>query len=185
MMSATSDTTSQDINLAMVALKLGSKDFINNLPNELLLRIVEFADAKKTPVDEQRDRHTRVAVNTRWANMWKDGTCVIMSYGQASRFLCMLKGNVGKAQRITRFELKVHCSDWSRSISDFGRGWKTFDSLFESLPNINDLKLTIVSPWPGNERMARSLAGLTKMRKFNFAFEGASNRVVYTLDYLG
>jgi hypothetical protein len=167
----------------MAALKLGSKDFINNLPNELLLRIVEFADAKKAPVDKQRDRHTRVAVNTRWANMWKDGTCIVMNYGQASRFLCMLKGNVGRAQRITRFELKVRYSDWSHPMTNGGRGWETFDSLFDLLPNLHELTLIIFTAWPGNARMFRSLAGLTKMRKFNLAFK--SNSFHATLDYVG
>ncbi len=183
-MSTTSDTTLPDIHLAMAALKLGSKDFINNLPNELLLRIVEFADVSNSAWAEQRDRYARVRVNARWFNMWKDGTYVVVtSWSQAFRFLWMLMGNVGRARKISRIDLEVQHSNWLRPTSGFSRGWETFDSLLHFLPTLHDLKLTISGAWPGNERMVRSLAGLTKMRKFNLAFGG--NSLDATLDYLG
>jgi hypothetical protein len=182
-MSTNSDTTPQDINLAMATLKLGSKDFINNLPNELLLRIVEFADVSNTAWDEQRDRYARVGVNARWFNMWRNGTYVVTDYCQAVRFLAMLEGNVGRAQEVERFVLTVQYCDWSNRKARGGRGLETFNSLFSSLPSLHDFKLIIPSSWPGDERMFRSLAGLTKMRKFNLAFGG--NSVDATLDYVG
>lgn len=159
-----------------------STDFINRtLPNELLYYIASILDHNTSAFDEQRDRYARIAVSSRWKQLWQNSTTYALSkVDQVERLIAVLEDDPDRGERATKMALSIEHHRFKSPLVAWS-SWSTFERLFDVLPNLLELHLTCMpARWPGGERLTRVLARLTKMSCFTL---NNSHPTRHELDY--